>query len=585
MSSGGNSSWVNTGPLPEFEGEELAGVVAKGTELVVLQSSEGLRVFEGRCPHQGALLAEGEIEDGQLVCRNHRWKFDCTTGKRQGVPQTCLRSFESKVEEGELWVALPKATAESKDRQPAIRQPKDLPGPKGSLVLGVASQLVTDKLHTIFEDWAEEFGPIYTVRVAARRLVVVSDPALISTALRLRPDVFRRGRRLAPVFKEMGIEGVFSAEGDAWRPQRKLAVRALSHRNLKTFYPILHKMAGRLHERWSKAADAGSTLDIQAELMRFTVDVTTMLAFGHDSNTLGKGDDVIQQYLEPIFPMLARRLSAVVPYWRFIRLPRDRHVDRSLAALRAWLAPITAETRARIARQPELVENPTNFLESMLTSTNAEGEPFTDEQIFGNAMTMLLAGEDTTANTLAWSVHELLDAPDSVARLVSELDASLGEVDIPESAEQAESLRFASAVANETMRVRPVAPMLFVDCNEPYVLGDVQIDEKTAVTLLMRLPALDEEVMPEGKKFKPERWLDPSTAQAAQRKQVFMPFGSGPRICPGRSLALLEMNILLATLYKNFKVERVGERSEVRERFSFAMAADGLRVRLSRRED
>jgi cytochrome P450 len=395
--------------------------------------------------------------------------------------------------------------------------------------------------------------------------------------------VYRRSRKIEPLFKEMGIDGVFSAEGEAWRPQRKLAVRALSHRNLMGFYPVLQTMAKRLLDRWSKAADADAIVDIQSDLMRFTVDVTTMLAFGHDVNTLGKGEDVIQQYLEPIFPVLARRLGAIVPYWRFIRMPRDRDVDRSLAALRRFLSPIISETRARLAANPELGENPSNFLESMISSKNEHGEPFSEEQIFGNAMTMLLAGEDTTANTLAWSVHQLLDDPESVAQLVDELDEKVGTAAIPESTEMADSLRFAGAVANETMRIRPIAPLLFTDCNHPTVLGDVQLDEKTTLALLLRPPAQDETVMTEGSQFRPQRWLDPSTAEAAQHKQVHMPFGSGPRICPGRSLALLEMNLVLATLYKNFVVERVGASSDVDERFSFTMIPVGLRVKLKAR--
>ncbi len=577
-------AWSDAGPVPNLEIEELSGVVVDGRELVVLQASSGLKVFEGRCPHQGALLAEGELEEGLLICRNHRWKFDTETGQRKGGAAPCLKHFDSKIEDDKLWIHLPAAGVEEEKAKPrVVREPSSLPGPKGSLVLGNAKQLNTDGIHKILEGWAKEYGQVYTMRVATRRVVIVSDPQLIATALRNRPDIFRRGRRLAEIFGELGIDGVFSAEADAWRPQRKLAMRALSHRNLKGFYPVLKTMSERLLERWSKVAIAGATVDIQAEFMRFTVDVTTMLAFGHDVNTLGKDDDIIQQYLEPVFPMLARRLRAIVPYWRFIRLPRDRHVDKSLAALRAWLAPIIAETRARIANQPELAENPNNFLESMLTSKDEHGAPFSDEKVFANAMTMLLAGEDTTANTLAWSIHQLLDEPEAVAQLVAELDASLEDHAIPQAANQAEGLRFAAAVANETMRLRPVAPILVVEANKDTVLGDILIDTKTTVILLMRPPALSEDVMEDGTRFIPSRWLDPRAAERAQRKQVFMPFGSGPRICPGRSLALLEMNIVLATLYKNFEVERVGKSSEVEELFSFAMAPVGLRVKLKKR--
>ena len=401
--------------------------------------------------------------------------------------------------------------------------------------------------------------------------------------MRARPDKFRRGRKLEPIFQEMGVDGVFSAEGEAWLPQRKLAVRALSHRNLKGFYPVLHTMANRLLSRWCKAADTGQVLDIQAELMRFTVDVTTMLAFGHDLNSLGDSDDKLQRHLDPIFPLLAYRLFAIFPYWRVLRMPRDRQLDASLAALREWLSAIISKTRARLEANPDLSENPENFLQSMLSSKDENGNHFSDERIFGNSMTMLLAGEDTTANSLAWAVHHLLDSPDALIPLLAELDEKLGRSHVPDDIATADSLRYATCVANETMRLRPVAPILVNECNEPTTIGNVAVDEDSTIVLLLRPAANDDKNVPDSKSVTPSRWLDPAAPGAVQQRQVHMPFGSGPRICPGRSLAFVEMNIVLATLYKNFRVERVGESADVTEEFSFTMIPRGLRVRLSHR--
>ena len=178
MKSKGQAPWSDAGPALQLADDELAGAVAGGVELVVLNNEGGLKVFEGRCPHQGALLAEGELENGKLICRNHRWKFDCQSGEREGPGTQCLKQFESKVEGGKLWVRLDDSPA-PKEEQPTLRRPRDLPGPKGSLLLGNASQLDTDNVHTILEAWSEEFGPVYTMRLANRRVVVVSDPALI----------------------------------------------------------------------------------------------------------------------------------------------------------------------------------------------------------------------------------------------------------------------------------------------------------------------------------------------------------------------------------------------------------------------
>mgnify|MGYP003631551532 CR=1 FL=1 len=580
-----DADWVDAGAVPEIVADEPISITAGTRDLVLVRSASGMSVFEGRCPHQGALLGEGELANGLLICRNHRWKFDSETGERKGG-KACLKRFEHRVRDGRLEVFLDDTA--SLEQEPVVdkeklRVPEDLPGPKGSLVLGNAKQIDPEHFHNNLEAWAEEFGTPYTFRLANQRLVAFSDPQVIAQVLRERPDTFRRARRVQPIFDELGIDGVFSAEGDAWRPQRKLAIAALSHRNLKNFYDGLAQMAERLRQRWLRVADTGRVLNIQDDLMRFTVDVTTMLTFGHDANTLEKGSDVIQRHMEKVFPALSRRLQSPVPYWRLLKLAKDRDVDKAIASLRSWLAPIVEETRARLKANPELAKSPTNFLESMLSSRDENGQPFSEERIFGNALTMLLAGEDTTANTLAWAVHELLDRPESVTRFREELDETLGTHAVPPDRETAQGLAFATAIANETMRLRPVAPLLLADANKDVVLDNIRITPKTAIVLLIRTAALDDAVMPNGKSFIPERWLDPSTAEAAQQKLVHLPFGSGPRICPGRSLALLELNLVLSVLYKNFEVERVGKSADVEEVFSFTMVPTNLRVKLRRR--
>src|SRR5262249_20829837 len=185
----------------------------------------------------------------------------------------------------------------------------------------------------------------------------------------------------------------------------------------------LQTVTRRLRARWEKKADAGATIDLADELKRFTVDVTTTLTFGHDVNTLEQGDDVIQRRLELVFPAFARRLFAILPTWRWIRMPSDRRLDRALAELRQWLAGRLDETRARLANDPARAARPEHFLESMIAARDAGGRPFSNEVIFGNLMTMLLAGEDTTAYTLVWAVHHVCDAPAVAKSLRAEADA------------------------------------------------------------------------------------------------------------------------------------------------------------------
>src|SRR4029453_12665879 len=102
---------------------------------------------------------------------------------------------------------------------------------------------------------------------------------------------------------------------------------------------------------------------------------------------------------------LRARVVRIPPTWRWVRLPQDRKLDRALAELRQWLGVRLDEAPARLASDPAGADHPENFLESMIAARDADGRPFPDDVIFGNAMTMLLAGEDTTAQTLAGATH------------------------------------------------------------------------------------------------------------------------------------------------------------------------------------
>jgi cytochrome P450/nitrite reductase/ring-hydroxylating ferredoxin subunit len=567
----------------ELRGDGPHGVSAGGVELVLLRAGGGWRAYDGRCPHQGALLGEGELDGSDLVCRNHRWRFEAASGRRVGGAE-CLRSCPVELRDGEIWVdPAPLLAPPAQVGARGVRRLDDLPGPRGAPLVGnLAALLDLPRLHTTLERWARAHGPMYVFRAGRRPFVVVSDRELIEQVLRARPESYRRLTKMAVVIEELGAAGVFSAEGAAWRPQRRLAMEALSHRHLSGFYPTLRTVAERLRRRWDAAAEAGRTTDLLDDFKRFTVDVTSFLAFGHDMNTLEQGADVIQRRLEVMFPAVHRRVNALVPYWRVVRLPADRRVDRAVAELRAWLAGLIARARERLAADPAAADRPSNFLEAMLAARDEAGRPFDDQVIIGNAFQMLLAGEDTTANTAAWAVHHLLDDAAALGKLRAEVDEVLDGATVPREIEEVNRLSYAMAVANETLRLRPVVPYLFIEPNQDVVVGDVRVPRHTAMVMLLRAPAQDARHFGAPEAFRPDRWLGDG-GHGAHEPAASMPFGTGPRICPGRSLGLLEARVMLATLYRSFDVERVGDPAAVQETFAFTMTPRALVVRLRRR--
>ena len=574
-----SETFIRVAQLSELNGDGPFALSANEADIVLVKSRGNWRAFEGRCPHQGALLGEGELDGGALVCRNHRWRFSVGSGQREGGPE-CLASCPVAERDGGVFVDV---TGLKKRSAPnaATRSLDDLPGPNGWPLVGNMHQLDATKVHLVLEEWASRYGSIYQFRMGSKRVVATTDPALIEQTLRARPEVFRRSSRMDVVLSEIGIRGVFNAEGEAWRPQRKLSVAALAQRNLRQLYPSIRMVSERMKMRWERHATDGEVLDVVDELKRFTVDVTMLIAFGHDANTIERADDVIQRELEVILPAISRRIFAIFPIWRYVPMPSDRRLNRAFATVRDWLDGLLSDVRVRLKAEPDRANKPSNFIEAMLTSVDEDGKPFSDDVIMSNLITMLLAGEDTTAFTLAWAVHQLCDCPRWASELRREADAVVGSENVAVDVDAANRLNRANAVANETMRLRPVAPLLVLDAKVDTALGDLLLPKGTGVAVLPRPPALDQANFVDPLVFRPERWL--GDASGPHNVSTHLPFGSGPRMCPGRSLALLEMKTFLSMLYKNFDVERVGASKDVSELFGFTMSPAGLRVRLHSR--
>ena len=462
---------------------------------------------------------------------------------------------------------------------------RDLPGPRGLPLLGNLHQIRFDRLHLTLEDWAERYGPLFSVRIGPRRTAVLSDGAAIQRILLRRPNGFRRPGTLEEVAAEMRLNGVFASEGDDWRRQRRIVATALNRARLTGFFPHLAKTVDRLRRRWERAADAGEPVDLCGDLMRFTVDVTMQLAFGIDANTLETPGPVIQRHLDKVFPVLHRRINVPFPYWRHVRLPRDRALDRALDALEKEVGAMVRAARERMAAQPERRREPTDFLEAILAARDTEGAGFSDAEIFANAGTLLLAGEDTTANSIAWAAHFFMRHPEHFERARREVDSVIAPAPAVGSLEQTNRLPFLDAFCNETMRIKPVAPLQVAETLDDVAILGCLIPRGVPIMMLVRRAATREENFGDGARFAPERWLAPRPAEGCPHNvRAFVPFGGGPRLCPGRNLALLQIRTVLAMLCRNFELEPARPGRRVEEHLAFTMMPAGLSVRLRRRD-
>ena len=319
---------------------------------------------------------------------------------------------------------------------------------------------------------------------------------------------------------------------------------------------------------------------LQSDLMRYTVDTIAGLAFGAEVDTLGSDGDVIQQHLDKIFPALFRRITAPIPIWRLFPSRADRALARSMVEVNKAVDGFIAQARSRMQAEPQRHTQPHNLLEAMLAAADRPDSGLSDAQVAGNVMTMLLAGEDTTANTIAWMIYLLWTHPQALDRACTELRTTVEDCLRP-TMEEVAGLQFIEACIHETMRLKPVGPQLPLQANADVLVGDVQVPKGTIVINLLRRDSVREELVPQANRFEPERWLEANNPA----KRLSTPFGAGPRICPGRYLAMLEMKIAMTVLLGQFDIEFVGtaDGQPPLERLSFAMMPVGLQMRLRTR--
>lgn len=468
----------------------------------------------------------------------------------------------------------------------ALRRYEDLPGPRGIPVLGNALQIESARFHRQLEGWAGEYGSLYKLQLANRRVLVAGDHEHVAAVLRDRPAGYRRTTKMEQIWVELGMPfGVFGAHGEVWARQRRMVMAGFDPAHVRRYYPSMQKVAGRLIGRWSKAAAGQTAIDLQADLMRYTVDTIAGLAFGAEVNTLESDADVIQRHLDKIFPAVFKRVLAPVPLWKLHRSRADRELEDSIRAVNAAVDGFIAKARARMAVDATLRAHPENLLEAMIAAADVPGSGIDDGQVAGNVLTMLLAGEDTTANTLAWMLHLLWLHPEALAKVAAEIRALPAEPGALPTQDQLGELAYLEACIHETMRLKPVAPVLPLQALHDTVVGDVQIEKNTVVVCLLRRDGLSEEHVEEPTSFAPERWLADGTAASAKAqspKRIGMPFGAGPRICPGRYLALLEIKLAMAALLSRFDIVALDtpDGGPAEERLAFTMAPLGLAMKL-----
>lgn len=461
----------------------------------------------------------------------------------------------------------------------------DLGGPKGLPLVGSALSMTGRQWHMTLAKWIRQFGPLFKVNVPGGSLVVVADRTTAGVLLRERPDHFRRIGGLKTVMNELNISGLFTAEGDDWRRQRRLVMGGLHAEVIRNFFPRMSGMAERLLRRWKKAVMEGRPVDLRRDLKAFALEVTVGLAMGHELDVIDHDGSQLQHDVDNMFTRLGARAFALYPYWRHFRLPADREADQSAQNIEQTVIGFIRNTRERMARQPELKEKPGNMLEAMIAASDDPGSEFTDQDLISNAILSVIGGEDTTANSMAWMINLLAQNPAAAAALTAEADAVLGDAPLACDWEWMKQFPYLEAAHNETQRVRTVAPFIGIVANSDCVVADTFFAKHTAFVVATAAEGQDEAQFPHHEEFQPERWIFDQRPQKEDNPvRKLLPFGDGPRVCPGRFLALTEIKLVLSMLMHNFELEFDTKAPPIQQVMNFFMGPSAVPVRLKLRE-
>lgn len=465
---------------------------------------------------------------------------------------------------------------------PALRGIHDLPAPRGLPLIGNLHQLQPARLHLILEQWARELGTPYRFQICSTPVTVWNDVELCHAIMRERPQRYRRYSPIEATIAEIGGNGLFSIEGAEWAPQRKLVMQALSAQHVKAFYPTLAGITERLRRRWQRAAEEGRVVEMAEDLKRYTVDVTSALAFGEDPNTLEQDGNSIQQHLSRIFPMLMSRMNAPFPYWRYMKLPRDRRLDHSMIAVHRYVRATMERSRERM--RTHAGHEPANLLEAMLQMRDAPGSNVTDDQVAANVLTMLLAGEDTTAHSIAWTMLYLSSDAALQERVADSSRAVLGDAAVCPDYEALKGLDLCEAVCTEASRLRPVAPVHTFEPLQDVQHRGIHLPAGSKMFFLARPAMLDPANYARPEAFDPDRWMhDRDPARGTHEPRAYLQFGAGPRVCPGRHLSTVEMRLVVSMLAANFKARLMVAPETIEEVAAFTMVPRTMPVRLELR--
>ena len=384
------------------------------------------------------------------------------------------------------------------------------------------------------------YGDIVTMRYYNFRVFFISHPDYIEQVLVTDNRKFIKGRILRKN-KQLFGNGLLTSEGDFWLRQRRLAQPAFHRARIATYADTMVRFASRMASEWR----GGETRDIHAEMMRLTLSIVAKTLFDADVDREAKR---VGHALEAIMHLNSDfRKLILTPTW--LPTPRKIRATIATAKLNRIIYRFIDERRAAGIDNGDL-------LSMLLAARDDDGSRMTNRQLRDEAITIFLAGHETTANALSWTWMLLAQNPQVEGKLHEELDRVLGGR-VP-TVDDLPSLRYTGQIITESMRLYPPAWGMARVAIEDTEIAGYKIPKGCGVSLAQWVVHRDPRWFDAPLEFRPERWEGDLLKRIP--RFAYFPFGGGPRQCIGNNFAVMEATLLLAALAQRFRISLLPNR-------------------------
>lgn len=435
-------------------------------------------------------------------------------------------------------------------------------------LLGSASEMKRDPLKFLRQ--TRQYGDIVRMRFVFSDAYLIYHPDSVKRVLQENNRNYNKDVYTYKMFRPFLGQGLLINDGESWLHQRRLMQPAFHRKRIAAYGTLMTEATVVLLERWQAQSTGDSSLDIAEEMMRLTLGIVGQTLFSID---LGNETDTIGPAVTTLLKLLGNYVYAPFPPIS-IPTPRNRRLLTAIRSLDQVVYRMIAERRQQNVDTGDL-------LSMLLLARDEEtGQGMNDQQIRDELMTMLLAGHETTANTLMWTWYLLSQHPEVERRFYAEIDEVFGGA-IP-TIEHLSELNYTNMVLEESLRLYPPAPTFSRKAIADDELGGYPIPANSIILVSPYAMHHHPDYWPDPERFDPERFAPEH--EASRPHYAYFPFSSGPRMCIGSSFAMMEAQLVMATIAQRYQLRLVPGHPVEPQMLVSLRPKYGLRMTINRRD-